>query len=72
MNWAKYSTECLAKRVVTPETPPDEAQAVFQARRLRIAERCRQIQVDCESWNDQHPQETPITVDLDFVGDLLL
>lgn len=67
---AKQTLETIAKRTVTTETLPVVAQAIFQARRLLIAEECRQIQVDCDSWNDQHPDEEPLTVDMDFAKEL--
>ena len=45
-------------------------QSAFRLRRRRIAAECKQIKTDVDSYNDEHPEKTPIQMPLDFTYDV--
>jgi hypothetical protein len=42
----------------------------FQLRRRHIIGECRQVKTDVDSYNDAHPNETPIQMVMDFTQDV--
>jgi hypothetical protein len=50
--------------------PRRHMQLSFQNRRHGIVSDCRQLQMDCESYNDNHLAEPPLQVSFDFTMDL--
>ncbi|MCK4624025.1 MAG: hypothetical protein KAV00_01850 [Phycisphaerae bacterium] len=61
----------LGSRVTTDLTPEERRIFKgFQRRYERIVQKCRQMQIDAQAWNDMHPDEEPIELSFDFVEDL--
>lgn len=50
--------------------PRSHMQLSFQQRRRSIVGDCRQLKVDCDSYNDANPKAEPIQVVFDFTMDL--
>ena len=50
--------------------PREHMQLSFQQRRKAIVGDCRQLKVDCDSYNDAHAEATPIVMEFDFTMDL--
>lgn len=50
--------------------PRNHMQMAFQLRRRRIAAECKQVKTDVDSYNNTHPDETPIQMVLDFTQDV--
>lgn len=50
--------------------PRSHMQMSFQQRRKAIVGDCRQLKVDCDSYNDAHRDAEPIQVVFDFTMDL--
>lgn len=50
--------------------PREHMQISFQHRRQGVVSDCRQMKVDCDSFNDAHPHDEPIQIVFDFTMDL--
>lgn len=51
--------------------PRKHMEMSFRQRRERIVGDCRQLNVDAESYNDAHPEQSRIQIVFNFVNDLL-
>lgn len=51
--------------------PRHHMQMAFQLRRRRIVFECKQVKTDVDSYNDMHPEESPIQMVLDFAQDVM-
>jgi hypothetical protein len=50
--------------------PRDHMHMSFQQRRRAIVGDCKQLKIDCDSYNDLHPTSPPIQMVFDFTMDL--
>lgn len=50
--------------------PSEFAERSFKQRRMQIVGDCKQLKVDVDSYNDQHPDDRPIQLVLDFTYDV--
>ena len=50
--------------------PKEHMELAFQQRRNQILGECRQLKIDAESYNDNHPEQQPIQMVFDFTEDL--
>jgi len=50
--------------------PREFMERAFQLRRRQIVGDCKQLKTDVDSFNDNHPEEAPIQLLLDFGDDV--
>ena len=52
------------------EQPRPFMQKAFAQRRTQIVGDCLQLSLDCDHYNEHHPEEEPIQIPLDFTDDV--
>jgi len=50
--------------------PRNHMELAFKQRRQQIVSDCRQLQIDVDSYNENHPKEKPVQMVFNFTMDL--